>query len=151
MWFSGTYATLFRLILDWIVFTKTGHCTRSHFPLGHAMETRVVDLIDRRTTAFKDEFQPPAPSEMCANSHSTAHLVTGCSCSSALCKEMNWNDKDPLHADLVHNGFPFFRRSVQRSFLQVASERTPLEQHRQRLKVVKRGPSDGTTPSSLLK
>ena len=66
-------------------------------------------------------------------------------------QEMNWSHKDLLQADLAHNISPFFGRFVQPSFLQVGSERTPFEQNPQRLNVVKQGPSDGTTPSTINK
>ena len=108
---------------------------------------RVVDRTDRRATTFTMSLSRQPPVKCTLNSCGTAHLVMLCDCSTALCKEKIGTDKDLLHVDPVHNASHLFSKIYATLCLQVASECTPLSQHRPRLKVVLRGPLDGTTPS----
>ena len=107
------------------------------FCWGAKWRTLVVDPTDDEGAAFNDEFQPPVASEMWTNARSMAHLVMCCSCPAVCSKEMNWNDKGLLHADLVYSASPLFPHICATLFLQAVSERTILEQHRKQLKAMK--------------
>ena len=98
---------------------------------AHVVEWRplAVGLTHGQMTAFNDELQPPVASEMCTKlmRHGALRdvlLLLG----GTLQGNQSERQRSFTRRSSPQCFPPFFLRSVQLSFLQVASERTPLEQ-----------------------